>query len=187
MNKLFKKGDVVKTSLSDSTLVLRVEKNDALLFDGRQFIVAQGVQKENDEMFWNQGDYYDELPDNVFQKDNLGKISEEYSEQGKGFSYERFCEYVRNKMSTIYENDQGEYRIYSDTQPLQQITPSELGMLTEEETLRYIYENNLFQQLEEVIKENPVYFHLTFKEYNEEFEDESENYLEDEEDWELEP
>ncbi|SCG83675.1 hypothetical protein DW1_2109 [Proteiniborus sp. DW1] len=78
MNNLLKKGDVVKTSLSGSTVVLKVEKDDALLFDGRQFIVAQGVKKENDRVFWNQGNYYDEL-DDVFKKraDRL----EEYKNQ----------------------------------------------------------------------------------------------------------
>ncbi len=73
-----------------------------------------------------------------------------------GFSYERFCEYVRNKMSTIYQNEEGQYEILEDTQPLQQITPDELGWLTEEETLKYIYDNNLFEEMEKVILTNHI-------------------------------
>lgn len=77
-----------------------------------------------------------------------------------GFSYEKFCEYVRNKMATIYQNEEGQYEILEDTQPLEQITPNDLGWLTEEETLRYIYDNNLFKQLEEVIEKNPSYIFI---------------------------
>lgn len=98
------------------------------------------------------------------------------------FSYEQFCKYVKNKMSIIYKDNQSEYQIMVDTQPLQKITPSELGMLTEDETLRYIYDNNLFHQMEEIIKENPVYIYSAFKDSKEELEDK----LEDEDDWELE-
>lgn len=83
MNNLLKKGDVVKTSLSDSTLVLKVEKDDALLFTGSQFVVAHEVQKENDKVFWNQGDYCDELPDNVFEKNEKSYIQNEVDIEGE--------------------------------------------------------------------------------------------------------
>lgn len=111
------------------------------------------------------------------------------------FSYEKFCEYVRNKMSMIYQNDEGQYEIWEDTQPLQ-----EFGLMTEEETLKYIYDNNLFQEMEEIISKNPHYIYDTklfeqieknitknppFIHENNENEEESENELED--DWELEP
>lgn len=158
MNNLLNKGDVVKTSLSNSSLVLKVEGNDALLFTGSQFVVAHGVQKGNDKVFWNQGDYYEELPDNIFEKDNEIKerMLELNKDQGKGFSYEKFYEYVRNKMATIYQNEEGQYEILEDTQPLEQITPNELGWLTEEETLKYIYDNNLFEEMEKVILTNHI-------------------------------
>lgn len=184
MNNLLSKGDVVKTSLSDSTLVLKVEGNDALLFTGRQFVVAHGVQKDNDEVFWNQGDYYDELPDNVFERSGQVEIPEQHLGEGKGFSYERFCEYVRSRLSIIYEGDQGEYLIMEDTDPLQ-----EFGLMTEEETLKHIYDNNLFEQMEEIIRKSPapyIYDSKVFENISESLKN-LETDLEEEDDWELEP
>lgn len=58
-----KKGDVIKTALSENTIVLKVEADNALLFTGRQFIVAHNIQKEDDFVFWGHGHYYDELDD----------------------------------------------------------------------------------------------------------------------------
>ena len=60
------RGDVIRTSLSDSTIVLDVRDDYALLFDGRQFIEAYGMQKDQDKFFWNQGHYYDNLPKEIF-------------------------------------------------------------------------------------------------------------------------
>lgn len=176
MNNLLNKGDVVKTSLSDSTLVLKIEGNDALLFTGRQFVVAHGVQKDNDKVFWNQGDYYDELPEDIFEiKKNFNQhileneietdiniiesekiindlLSEsKLNEEGKNFSYETFCKYVKNKMSTIYQNDEGQYEMLQDTESLQDIVFEKIGLQTEEKALKYIYSNNLFDELKEVI------------------------------------
>ena len=74
MNK-FKKGDIVKTSLSDKTIILEVKNNDALLFNRNQFVVANNIKKdENDFVYWEHGDYYHELPDDPFKElryDNL--------------------------------------------------------------------------------------------------------------------
>lgn len=65
-------GDVVKTSLSDSTMVLDVRGNNALLFNGRQFIEAYGVQSNNDKVFWGQGHYYDTIPSKIFDDNRKG-------------------------------------------------------------------------------------------------------------------
>lgn len=151
MENLLNKGDVIKTSLSDSTMVLKVEGNDALLFTGRQFVVAHGVQKDHNGVFWNQGDYYDELPDDIFEGDVKEQITDLHQEQEKNFSYETFCKYVKNKMSFIYQNDEGEYEILQDTEALQEIVFEKIGLQTEEKTLRYIYDNSLFDELNEVI------------------------------------
>lgn len=70
-----KKGDYIKTGASENTLVLKVKDNDAILFTGNQFIVAHGIQKNGDRAYWMFGDYYDELPDEVFDKDK--KMEEE--------------------------------------------------------------------------------------------------------------
>lgn len=188
MDNLLSKGDVVKTSLSDSTLVLKVEGNEALLFTGSQFVVAHGVQKDHDGVFWNQGDYYDELPDNVFERGVQEEIPEQHPGEGKGFSYERFCEYVRSRLSIIYEGDQGEYLIMEDTDPLQ-----EFGLMTEEETIKHIYDNNLFDQMEEIIRKSPAPYIYDSKPFEDMSKDLTKNlpYIhennEDEDDWELEP
>ena len=84
------------------------------------------------------------------------------------FSYERFREYVEGKMSAIYEKDQEKYGIIVDTQDLIRVIPNELGMLTEEETLRYIYDNKLFDQLNEVIVQatTPYKYREAYKKLN---------------------
>lgn len=170
------KGDIIKTALSDNTIVLKVESDNALLFTGSQFVVAHGIQKESDGLSsiisWIQGTYYDELPDNMFDRNerNHSDIGE-----GKNFSYKMFCEYVKNKMSTIYENEEGEHTIFEDTEPLIAIIPDELGYLSEEETLRYIYDNNLFGEMEEIISRSSHYMYGF--DNNKDYED----------DWDLEP
>lgn len=66
-----KKGDYIKTGASENTLVLKVKDNDAILFTGNQFIVAHGIQKDGDKVHWTWGDYYNELPNDVFDKDRV--------------------------------------------------------------------------------------------------------------------
>lgn len=65
------KGDYIKTGASDNTLVLKVKGEDAILFTGNQFIVAHGIQKDGDKVHWTWGDYYNELPNDVFDKDRV--------------------------------------------------------------------------------------------------------------------
>ena len=72
-----KKGDYIKTGASDHTLVLKVKDEDAILFTGCQFIVAHGIQKDGDKAHWNWGEYYYELPEDVFDKDRLKDESKE--------------------------------------------------------------------------------------------------------------
>jgi proteasome lid subunit RPN8/RPN11 len=55
-------GDKIKTALSDETIVLDVDKDNAILFDGRQFVEVSGLQCDNDKFFWNQGNYSDSYP-----------------------------------------------------------------------------------------------------------------------------
>lgn len=81
MKTILKKGDIVKTALSDSTVVLKVEGNKALLFDGAsKFVKAYGVQKDGDKVFWNQGYYYNEIDEvdmDIFKKHNKKSIENE--------------------------------------------------------------------------------------------------------------
>ncbi len=75
----------------------------------------------------------------------------------KDFSYEEFYNYVKNKMSFIKEDENGKYKIVSDTQALQQLLLPQLGWVNEDTAIKYIYKNNLFKELEDVIKKEAGY------------------------------
>lgn len=107
------------------------------------------------------------------------------------FSYERFCEYVRNKMSTIIQNSEGEYQLLVDTEAIREIIPIELEIMTETKALRYIYDNRLFEELEEVMNKNndkgPYILNFEYDKIKESLKaDRAENNLEDEDEEELE-
>ena len=55
-------GDKIKTSLSDETIVLDIDKDNAVLFDGRQFVEVFGLQSNEEKFFWNHGNYSDYYP-----------------------------------------------------------------------------------------------------------------------------
>lgn len=57
-------GDKIKTSLSDETIVLDIDKYNAVLFDGRQFVEVYGLQSNEEKFFWNHGNYSDYYPKN---------------------------------------------------------------------------------------------------------------------------
>lgn len=57
-------GDKIKTSLSDETIVLDIDKDNAVLFDGRQFVEVYGLQSNEEKFFWNHGNYSDHYPEN---------------------------------------------------------------------------------------------------------------------------
>jgi DNA repair protein RadC len=61
-----KVGDRIKTAISNETLVLDVKGENALLFNGRQFVEAYGIQNNQENYFWNQGYYHDSLPKELF-------------------------------------------------------------------------------------------------------------------------
>ena len=77
-------GDKIKTALSDETIVLDVDKDNAILFDGRQFVEVSGLQCDNDKFFWNQGNYSDSYP----QKEDstiIDKINKMVDDDYEGF------------------------------------------------------------------------------------------------------
>ena len=39
-----------------------IDKDNAILFDGRQFVEAYGLQSDNGKFFWNHGNYSDSYP-----------------------------------------------------------------------------------------------------------------------------
>lgn len=77
-------GDKIKTALSDETIVLDVDKDNAILFDGKQFVEVSGLQYDNDKFFWNQGNYSDSYP----QKEDstiIDKINKMVDDDYEGF------------------------------------------------------------------------------------------------------
>lgn len=58
-----KKGDVVKTNASDSTIVLDVSGDNALLFTGTQFIEANNCHLDDTGLHWDFGNYYQNFTD----------------------------------------------------------------------------------------------------------------------------
>lgn len=50
-------GDKIETALSDETILLDIDKDNAILFDGRQLVKVYGLQSNNGKFFWNQGNY----------------------------------------------------------------------------------------------------------------------------------
>ena len=54
-----KKGDIIKTALGDETTVLDVKDNQAVLFSGKQFVIASGIRenKEVSKFEWANGRY----------------------------------------------------------------------------------------------------------------------------------
>lgn len=81
MNQL-KKGDIIKTSLGDNTMVLDVKDSQAILFTGNQFVLASGIKKnKKDEKFeWDSGKYVDDLKSiSLFQNDNFDSMKESLS------------------------------------------------------------------------------------------------------------
>ncbi len=61
-----KKGDVVKTSLSNNTIVLEVYETDVILFTGTQYVYAINfnMNKEKNKLEWRCA-YYSEFLDEV--------------------------------------------------------------------------------------------------------------------------
>ena len=95
--EVIKIGDVVKTSLSDSTTVLDVRGDNALLFDGRQFIEAYGVQSNDDKVFWGQGHYYDTIPSKIF--DNNKKDYEDIKDNINDMINSNYQDFVKALIS----------------------------------------------------------------------------------------
>lgn len=77
-------GDKIKTALSDETIVLDIDKDNAILFDGRQFVEVYGLQSNNGKLFWNHGNYSDSYPQ---KKDSqiIDTINKMIDEDYEGF------------------------------------------------------------------------------------------------------
>lgn len=85
------KGDRIRTSLSDNTIVLDIEDNRATLFTGNQFVVAGGIDfNEKKEIFeWQGGRYADSI-----DKVHLAKIDD----------FKKMKDLLSDLMDNNYEN-----------------------------------------------------------------------------------
>lgn len=92
-----KPGDVIKTSLSDETIVLAVKGEDALLFNGTQFVEAHGLGINQEKVFWNYGNYYNELPTNIFTKEK--KSIDDIKETLNSFIENNYEDYIKAVIS----------------------------------------------------------------------------------------
>ncbi|MBF0979921.1 MAG: hypothetical protein HXK71_01175, partial [Clostridiales bacterium] len=67
------KGDIIETALGKKTTVLDVENDTAVLFSGKQFVIASGIKSSevNGLFEWSSGQYADNLADiaNIKNKD----------------------------------------------------------------------------------------------------------------------
>lgn len=67
------KGDIIETALGKKTTVLDVENDTAVLFSGKQFVIASGIKSSevNGLFEWSSGQYADDLEDiaNIKNKD----------------------------------------------------------------------------------------------------------------------
>lgn len=77
-----KTGDIIKTELSDNTMVLNVSNDQAILFTEKQFVIASGI-KENEKsgkVEWDSGQYTDDLAQvSNMQNNNFEKMKDTLS------------------------------------------------------------------------------------------------------------
>lgn len=60
---VLRKGDVFQTNASDQTVVLDVNGSDALLFNGRQFILATNIRQDEQGLQWDESQVYEQFSD----------------------------------------------------------------------------------------------------------------------------
>ena len=74
-----KTSDIIKTELSDNTMVLNVSDDQAILFTGKQFVIVSGI-KENEKsgkVEWDSGQYTDDVAQvSNMQNNNFEKMKE---------------------------------------------------------------------------------------------------------------
>ncbi|MGX6979334.1 JAB domain-containing protein [Vagococcus elongatus] len=119
-------GDKIKTSLSDETIVLDIDKDNAILFDGRQFVEVYGLQSNDEKFFWNHGNYSNSYPqkkdsnivdtlNNLIDKDHEGfvkaLIMQEMGVDSPDLLEELYERYMRNDGVNLI-NDYFEELIY---------------------------------------------------------------------------
>ena len=77
-----RKGDIIKTSLSDNTVILDVVDKKAILFSGNQFVIASGISfnEKSDKFEWDNGIYtYDFSEISNMQNNNFDNMKKTLS------------------------------------------------------------------------------------------------------------
>ena len=72
-----KTGDIIKTELSDNTMLLKVNDDQTILFTGQQFVIAYGIKEneKSDKLEWNSGQYTKDLAQVLnMQNNNFNKM-----------------------------------------------------------------------------------------------------------------
>ncbi|HAP5855321.1 TPA: hypothetical protein IU341_000491 [Enterococcus faecalis] len=109
------KGDRIRTSLSDNTIVLDIEDNRATLFTGNQFVVAGGIDfNEKKGIFeWQGGRYADSIDKVPLAKiDDFRKMKDLLSDLMDN-NYENFVKAVVSIESGI-ENEEALQNAYDN-------------------------------------------------------------------------
>ena len=109
------KGDTIRTSLSDKTIVLDIEDNRATLFTGNQFVVAGGIDfNEKKGIFeWQGGRYADSIDKVPLAKiDDFRKMKDLLSDLMDN-SYENFVKAMVSIESGI-ENEEALQNAYDN-------------------------------------------------------------------------
>ena len=81
-NMRLEKGDIIKTSLSDNTVVLDVEDKKAVLFSENQFVIVSGIDfnDKSGKFEWDNGRYSNDINTIVsMRNNNLDKMKETLS------------------------------------------------------------------------------------------------------------
>lgn len=112
---MLSKGDEIKTPLSGTTIVLEVQGDDALLFNGNQFVKANGYYEHGGEVEWHYGNYFDKLP-------NRGDV----------FPEKKSFEETREELNRIMSDNYGDF--------VKSLISLEKN-IQDEETLNKIYDN----------------------------------------------
>lgn len=77
--------------------MLAVKGEDALLFNGTQFVEAHGLGINQEKVFWNYGNYYNELPTNIFTKEK--KSIDDIKETLNSFIENNYEDYIKAVIS----------------------------------------------------------------------------------------
>lgn len=95
------KGQVIKTNISNYTVVIDYTEKDALLMTENQYIVAHNIYENNGKYEWDFGDYSDNLTDAFL---DLNKSFEDRKKLMFNMSNDNYLDYVKSIIHVEYGN-----------------------------------------------------------------------------------